>query len=341
MPRKDEEADGRMTELLMRLMSGTALLFLVLLLAILYDGVDRVVHARMQRRLGPPLLQPFYDVMKLFVKENIVPRRAVAWVFNGAPLLAVTAVLMVFLYVPMGSLPPILSTGGDLILVVYLFALSAVAMVAGGFASGSPYANIGAQREMVLMMSYEVPLAIVVTTLAYFAYRSGIPGEPFSLATFVAMPVWSVAGWMGVLGLATLFVSLMAVVPAEVGKVPMDIAEAKTEILEGLICEYSGRNLAMFKLTFALRNSAMCAVVVSLFFPWNVGTSLGLTGAWLLVADFLFFWLKVLLLQVFGVTVIRTAFGRFKIWQASQFYWVQVGGLALAGMILLSLDLMA
>ena len=330
-----------MTDFLTKLMSGTALLFLVLLLAVLYDGLDRVVHARMQRRLGPPVLQPLYDLMKLFVKENIVPRRAIAWVFNGAPLIAVTAVLMVFLYVPMGSLPAILSTGGDVILIVYLFALSAVAMVAGGFASGSPYANIGAQREMVLMMSYEVPLAIVVTTLAYFAYRSGIPGEPFSLATFVAMPVWGVAGWMGMLGLGALFVSLMAVVPAEVGKVPMDIAEAKTEILEGLICEYSGRNLAMFKLTFALRNSAMCAVVVSLFFPWNIGGFIGLSGAWLLVVDFLFFWIKVLFLQVFGVTVIRTAFGRFKIWQASQFYWVQVGGLALAGMILLSLDVLA
>jgi len=327
-----------MTDFLMRLVAGTAVLFLSLLLAMLYDGVDRVVHARMQRRLGPPYLQPFYDLMKLFVKENIVPRRAVPWVFNCAPVLAVTAVLLVFLYVPMGSMPPILGTSGDVILIVYLFALSAVAMVAGGFASGSPYANIGAQREMVLMMSYEVPLSIVVTTMAYFAYKNGMPGEPFSLSTFVAMPIWGVADWIGILGLFALFLALMAVVPAEVGKVPMDIAEAKTEILEGLISEYSGRNLAMFKLTFALRNSAMCAVVVSLFFPWNIGSALGLTGAGLLLADFVFFWLKVLLLQVFGVTVIRTAFGRFKIWQASQFYWVQVGGLALAGMILLSLD---
>jgi len=327
-----------MTDFLMRLVAGTAVLFLSLLLAMLYDGVDRVVHARMQRRLGPPYLQPFYDLMKLFVKENIVPRRAVPWVFNSAPVLAVTAVLLVFLYVPMGSMPPILGTSGDVILIVYLFALSAVAMVAGGFASGSPYANIGAQREMVLMMSYEVPLSIVVTTMAYFAYKNGMPGEPFSLSTFVAMPIWGVADWIGILGLFALFLALMAVVPAEVGKVPMDIAEAKTEILEGLISEYSGRNLAMFKLTFALRNSAMCAVVVSLFFPWSIGSALGLTGAGLLLSDFVFFWLKVLLLQVFGVTVIRTAFGRFKIWQASQFYWVQVGGLALAGMILLSLD---
>ena len=157
----------------------------------------------------------------------------------------------------------------------------------------------------------------------------------FNIGTLVILPT--------LLGLTLiapqeLILALMAVVPAEVGKVPMDIAEAKTEILEGLISEYSGRNLAMFKLTFALRNSAMCAVVVSLFFPWNIGAVLGLTGAGLLLADFVFFWLKVLLLQVFGVTVIRTAFGRLKIWQASQFYWVQVGGLALAGMILLSLD---
>lgn len=327
-----------MTEFLMKLLAGTALLFLVLLLAMLYDGIDRVVHARMQRRMGPPYLQPFYDVMKLFVKENIVPRRAVAWVFNSAPLLAVTAVLMVFLYIPMGSMPAILSTGGDVILIIYLFALSAVAMVVGGFASGSPYSNIGAQREMVLMMSYELPLAIVVTSLAYFAYKNGVPGEPFSLATFTAMPIWQVANWMGILGLFALLVALMAVVPAEVGKVPMDMAEAKTEILEGLISEYSGRNLAMFKLTFALRNSAMCALVVSLFFPWNIGVAFGLRGPWFLLADFLFFWVKVLFLQIFGVTVIRTAFGRFKIWQASQFYWVQIGGLALAGMILLSLD---
>ena len=324
--------------LIMRLIAGAALMILVAALAFLFEGVDRVVHARMQRRIGPPVFQPFLDLLKLLGKENIVPRRAVAWAFNGAPWVAAATMLLVFLYIPIGSLPPILGGEGDMILIIYLLGLSGVAMAVGGFASGNPIANVGAQREMILMMSYELPLAVVVSTLAYVAYKTGMPGEPFSLSTFVAMPIWGVADWIGILGLFALFLALMAVVPAEVGKVPMDIAEAKTEILEGLISEYSGRNLAMFKLTFALRNSAMCAVVVSLFFPWNIGAVLGLTGAGLLLADFVFFWLKVLLLQVFGVTVIRTAFGRFKIWQASQFYWVQVGGLALAGMILLSLD---
>jgi formate hydrogenlyase subunit 4 len=79
-------------------------------------------------------------------------------------------------------------------------------------------------------------------------------------------------------------------------------------------------------------------VVVSLFFPWSLGRFLGFQGVFFFVADFLFFWIKVLVVQVLGVTIIRTTFGRFKIWQASRLYWYQVGGLSLAGMVLLSLD---
>ncbi|MCF7936384.1 MAG: NADH-quinone oxidoreductase subunit H [Synergistales bacterium] len=328
-----------MTLFIVKIIAGTALLLLTMLLALLGEGVDRIVHARMQNRIGPPALQPIYDVLKLLGKENIVPRRAVAWLFNGAPLVALVTALMVILYVPIGSLPPILGGEGDLILILYLFALSAVAMVVGGFASGSTYANVGSQREMVLMMSYELPLAVVVCTLAWAMYHVGAPGQPFSLETFVAMPVWNVLGPAGVFGVLALLGTMLAVVPAEVAKVPMDIAEAKTEILEGLIAEYSGRNLALLKLTFAARTLVMCAVVVALFFPFSLGKGIGFSGFFLFVVDFVWFWAKVLAVQIVGVTLLRTAFGRFKPWQASRFYWVQVAGFALAGMVLISLDI--
>ena len=329
-----------MTLLLTKLIAGTALLPIVLLLALLYDGADRILHARMQRRFGPPLLQTYYDVLKLLCKETIVPRRAVAWAFNGAPWASLAVTLLIFLYLPMGSLPPILGSEGDLILVLYLLATSAVCLVVGGYASGSPYASVGASREMVLMMSYEFPLATVVCTLAWYALRTGMPGEPFSLETFVATPLWGVAGLNGLLGLGSLFLALLAVVPAEVGKAPMDIPEAKTEILEGLIVEYSGRNLALIKLVFALRQLAMAALVVNLFLPWSLGRALGLAGLPLFALDFLAFWAKVLVVQVLGVTLVRTAFGRLKVWQASWFYWVPVGGLSLAGMLLMTLDVL-
>ena len=96
----------------------------------------------------------------------------------------------------------------------------------------------------------------------------------------------------------------------------------------------------MFKITFALRALAMSAIIVALFVPFSLGKLLNLNGTMLFVVDFLWFWVKVFVMQVFGVTFIRTAFGRLKIWQASQFYWIKIAGLSLAGMILMSIDVL-
>ena len=84
-------------DMILKLVAGSALMLLVLVLALLFDGVDRIINARMQRRWGPPVFQPFYDVLKLLGKENIVPRHAVSWVFNSAPWMALASMLVVFL----------------------------------------------------------------------------------------------------------------------------------------------------------------------------------------------------------------------------------------------------
>ncbi len=330
-----------MTLFVSKLVAGAALMVAIPFLALLAEGVDRVLHAKMQRRVGPPLLQPFHDVAKLMAKECILPRTALAPLFNGAPWVALALSLMIFLYMPIGSLPPILASEGDLILILYLFAAGAVAMALGAFASGSPYANLGAQREIVLMMSFEFPLAVAICSLAWFALRAGIPGDPFSLETYAAFPMLRRTGWMGDVGLLSLLIVLLSVAPAESGKTPMDMPEAKTEIVEGLIVEYSGRNLALLKVVFALRGLASSALIACLFLPGSLGGLFGLTGIGLFALDFVFFWGKTLLVQIVGVTLVRTAFGRLKVAQAAAFYWVPVGGLSLAGMLLLTLDVWA
>ncbi|MDR1621372.1 MAG: NADH-quinone oxidoreductase subunit H [Synergistaceae bacterium] len=326
--------------LCLKIFVGVALLALVVVLALLFDGADRIVHARMQRRVGPPLLQPVYDIVKLMGKENIVPRRASRFFFTLAPWLALVVTLMIFLYIPVGS-RAVLGTEGDMILIVYLLAMGGVVMAVGGFAGGNPIANIGAGREVTLMMSYEFPLAMVISTMAWVAYRSGMPGPPFSLETFASVSVWKAVGEVGDVGLVCLFLSLVFIVPGEIGKGPMDIPEAKTEILDGLIIEYSGVNLALLKLTFALRSFAISTFVTSLFVPVSLAGLLGVGGFFVAVFDFLFFWVKVFIVQMIFVTLMRTSFGRLKIWQASQFYVMRVAGLSLTGMILLSLDIMA
>lgn len=325
--------------LILQAILGVALIIVVTVLAMLFSGFDRVLNARMQRRVGPPVLQPVYDFLKLLGKENIVSRRSVSWLFNAAPWASLTASLMAFLYIPMGTLPSALSGHGDIILVLYLLTTSSVCLCMGAFSSGSPIANVGAQRELVLMMSYEVPMAMTVSTVAWLGYRLGM-GPAFSLSTYTHMSIWGSVGWLGFGGLACLFVAMLAVIPAESGTGLMDIAEDKTEILEGIAVEYSGVNLALFNLSMSIRSLAISALVVSLFFPFSLGRFLSLPGVLGSVVDFFWFWVKVFIVGIFGVTYLRTAFGRLKIQQASGFYWREVGILSLAGLILVSAEVL-
>ena len=308
----------------------------VTLLALYFQALDRIGHARMQRRVGPPLMQGFYDFFKLMGKENITSRHAVSWMFNYAPFFGLAATLMIFLYIPMGSVPAILSGHGDAITVMYLITTASICTAMAAFASGSPIANIGAQREIVLMMSFEVPTAIVISTVAWIISKAGVPSAPFDLNTYNAYPVWSMVGWLGFVGLVCFLIALLMVTPGESGTGIMDIAEAKTEILEGMTIEFSGMNLAVVNLSLTLRSIAFSAFIVSIFFPGSLISGAPAIIRWPL--DFIWFWFKVLCTSLVGVTYLRTNFGRLKIWQASRFYWFYVGVLSLAGMILVTAE---
>jgi formate hydrogenlyase subunit 4 len=122
--------------------------------------------------------------------------------YNAAPIIACASALTVLCYLPLGSILPIgaplpmITEYGDLILIMYLLTVPALAMVAGGFASGSPYASVGAQREMVTMIAYEFPLAIAIVAIAWRLAVAGLV-MPFSVNTIAAHPIWTVVGPAG------------------------------------------------------------------------------------------------------------------------------------------------
>ena len=91
-----------------------------IIFGLLYKGIDRKLSAHMQGRIGPPIRQPFRDVVKLFTKENIVPENSISWIFNLAPLVGLIATISILFYIPLGGFEPLLSTKGDLILILYL-----------------------------------------------------------------------------------------------------------------------------------------------------------------------------------------------------------------------------
>lgn len=307
------------------------------IIGLLLMGLDRMLAARMQARIGPPLTQPLLDFFKLLAKENIVPDHAVRPVFNAAPVVALASSIVLLLYLPVGSWAPVLSAQGDLILVLYLLLVPALAMVAGGFASSSPYATIGAQREMVTMIAYELPLATAAIGVAWKMNQAGLD-LPFSLATITANPIWGLVGPVGAAGALLLLIALVLVTPGELSRIPFDTPEAETELAGGILVEYSGRNLALFNLSLAVKTVVMGTLIVALFFPYRIAGCLGLTGLAAGVVDFLFFLVKLEVVVFFSTTLIRLAMARFQINRVVTVYWKYIGVTGLLGLALLMLD---
>jgi len=321
-------------EVLVGLFVFPGFLFLFIF-GLLFQGINRKLIARLQGRYGPPIIQPFYDFLKLLGKENIVPKNANSFWFNAAPIIAVASVVTVMLYIPVGyvgPLSPILSSGlGDLIVILYLLALPAIALVIGGSASGSPYAAIGAQRELSMLISYEFPLAIAIFALAWKA-------GTFDMATLFTTQPWTLGGPLNATGFLLIFLTALSVIPGKVGVGAFDIPEAKEEIAGGPLVEYSGRNLALFELAHFMKMFVIASLVVALFIGAPISPLLGLTGGLAIFVDVLWFLFKVFLVIFFTVTLVATVTARLKITQAVTFYWFVVDALAVVGLILIAAD---
>ena len=307
-------------------------------LGLLYKGIDRILAARMQARVGPPVTQPFRDVKKLMLKENIVPKNAVKWLFNLMPLMALAASIIILLYMPIFGLAPILEGYGDLILVLYLMIFPSLALVLGGFASGSPYATVGAQREMVKMLSYEFPLAIAAVSIVWLVSTASPCAAVFSLGVIAGVPVWGLVGPVGFAGLVMLLIVLLLVMPGEIGTVPFDIGEAETEIAGGVLVEYSGRNLALFYMAEAVKMLAFASLIITLFLPYGVSEILNLSGAPAIIADALFYLIKLFIIIFIGSIFTRVALARLRITQVVKVYWGYMTFMALCGLVLITMD---
>lgn len=285
-------------------------------LGLLASWVDRKVTARVQYRVGPPLLQPAIDIVKLLGKETLIPAGAHKPTFLAAPLFGFAGVIAVSTLLWITILQPSQAFAGDVFVAIYLLTMPSLGIILGGFASGNPVASLGASREMKLILAYELPFVIalfVPVILSGYAVRMpDLAAFQAEARAFVLYP----SGFLA-------FLVALLCTQAKMALVPFDVAEAETEITGGPLVEYSGPGLAVYRLSKNMLFVTLPLFLVVMFLGGIPLSSLGIVyGA-----------LK-LILVIALLTVIRNTNPRVRIDQAVRFFWFPVTVTAVAAVAL-------
>ena len=203
-----------------------------------YEYADRKLVARFQNRVGPRWFQPLADLVKLLVKEEIVPVSVNRGLFIWLPVAALAAALTAALYIPMAGLAPTWGYRGDLVVTVYLLMMMTLCIGLAGANTTDRFSIVGSTRALTQLFSYEAPflLALLGPAIAAGTWRvseiNGYARE--NLWMIVSQPLGFLVALIGLMGKLEL--------------PPFDAPEAETEIVSGALTEYSGRGLAFFRL---------------------------------------------------------------------------------------------
>lgn len=286
------------------------------IIGLLASWIDRKVTARVQWRVGPPWWQNFADFIKLLGKETIVPQGTSRATFLLAPIFGLAAVTIVSTLLWLTIINPASTFIGDLIVVLYLLTIPAIAVIIGGFASRNPLASLGASREMKLILSYELPFILVCLVPVIQAGGTIRLGEILNYQINNGMVLGSLSG-----GLA--FIVAILCMQAKLTLAPFDIPEAEQEIMAGPYIEYSGPTLAVFKLTRQMMLFVVPMFLVVLFLG-------GITfSGWHILWGIL----KYVILLVI-IVLIRNTNPRVRIDQAVKFFWGPMTLLAIIAVLL-------
>lgn len=261
-------------------------------LGLLFLGIATKVIARLQKRYGPPVYQPYLDVMKLFSKNAI----SHGFIFDFGAIMAFGGIIATLFFVPIGNWY-LYSMNGTILLVIYLMAVASLGMAMATVGSGNPLASIGISRALTQMLGYELPYLVILFGLIYKYKTSSIVGlveaqQAAGTSTMVALPIATIIGFIVLLGM--------------MGKKPFDSPIAPAEIGTGPIVEHGGKYLGLL----ILQHAVMIVVETALFVNVFLG---GANNIFIFV------------LKMFAVWILATLTGalypRFRIEQGVLFFW--------------------
>jgi formate hydrogenlyase subunit 4 len=238
-------------------------MLLVLVLAPLLTGLVRKVKARLLRRQGPPLLQPYRDLIRLAHKEAIVAESA-SWLFRIVPYIVFAATWVAAALVPTFATGLLFSWSADLIVIIALLGSARFFLALAGMDIGTSFGGIGSSREAMFATLAEPALIMIVFTLALIAGST-------QLSTIAEIMLAPGIGLRVSLGLA--LIALVIVAIAENGRIPVDNPATHLELTmvhEAMVLEYSGRHLALIELASSIKLLLYASLIACVFVPWGL-----------------------------------------------------------------------
>jgi hydrogenase-4 component C len=297
---------------------------MLLLLAPLLSGISRKIRAKMHSRIGPMgvrgVLQDYRDIAKLMTRQEVTPVNS-GVIFRAMPFILISSMLTVAMTLPIITQGSLLGSASDLITLIYIFALFRFFFSLSGLDSGSPFAGLGASRELVIGVLVEPVLMLSLLVMALIAGSTNIG----------AMSMLASANWGGDVptAAALAMVACSFAVFIEMGKIPFDYPEAEQELQEGPLSEYSGVGLALVSLGIKLKQTVIAALFISVFLPFGSAQAGGSLTFGTVVPAMVIFAAK--LLAVFVLSALyenSLARGRFLL--TSKVTWSGFGIAALA-----------
>lgn len=280
-------------------------IIIIVALAPLLSGIIKKIKAFFQIRKGPSIFQPYYDIAKLLRKDSVVSKN-VSWIFHAAPVISFAAVLTAGLIVPVfiSELP--FSFAGDLIAVVYLFALARFFTALASLDAGSSFGGMGGSREMFVASMVEPALM-----LSIFAVALNVGSTNLSLIsqTVSSMGLSAISPYH-----LLAFVALLIIAIAETGRIPIDNPATHLELTmihEAMILEYSGKQLAIVELGAMVKQLLVFSLLANIFFPWGIATKISAAG---IAVGLLVFLVKIVVLGAI-MAMVETSTAKWRLFR--------------------------
>jgi formate hydrogenlyase subunit 4 len=284
-------------------------MLVVLTLAPLLTGYVRMVKARLLRRQGPPVLQPYRDLLRLLRKEAVLAQNA-SWVFRATPYLVFATTWVAAALVPTFASGLVVSAAADMIAIVALLGSARFMLALAGLDVGTSFGGIGSSREMMIASLAEPAMLMVVFTLSLLAGSTQLS----SIAAFMQGPGIGLR-----VSLALALVGLIMVAIAENARIPVDNPATHLELTmvhEAMILEYSGRHLALIEAASTLKLLLYLSVIACVFAPWGIAASGQGFAAYLIG---LMLYAVKLAAGGFLLAVFETAMAKMRVFRVSDF----------------------